>query len=72
MQRRLNGFIGGYLIDDGALQIEDLDRGLVHQLELALEGRPLRIGVVLVEMGLITMPQLERALQLQSQMQGQR
>jgi hypothetical protein len=71
MQRRLNGFIGGYLIDDGALQIEDLDRGLVRQLELALEGRPLRIGVVLVEMGLITPPQLERALQLQSQVQGQ-
>jgi hypothetical protein len=69
MRRSLNGFIGGYLIDSGALQIEDLDRGLIRQVELALEGRPVRIGTVLMELGLITQPQLDQALQIQAQTQ---
>ena len=69
MQKRLNGFIGGYLIDDGALQIEDLDLGLIRQIELALDGRPARLGEVLVQLGLITLPQLEQAIQRQTQMQ---
>ena len=59
---QLKRYVGGYLIEDGAITLEDLDRGLQRQLELAAEGRVMLIGEVLIEMGLITRAQLEGAL----------
>ncbi len=60
------GFIGGYLIEDGAINLADLDRGLDRQLQLAAQGREMRLGEVLIEMGVITREQLERALARQA------
>jgi hypothetical protein len=65
-KKRIIGFIGGYLIDDGALTLEELDRGLVKQMNLALHGRPPRLGQVLIELGLITLHELERAVERQA------
>ena len=64
--RRIIGFIGGYLIDDGALTLPDLDRGLERQLRLAAQGRQARLGEVLIEMGIITPEQLDGALKRQA------
>lgn len=64
------GFIGGYLIEDGALTLADLDHGLDRQLQLAALGREAPLGEVLIEMGLVTREQLERALARQAQDQG--
>lgn len=61
-KRRLVGFIGGYLIDDGALTLDELDRGILRQMDLAQQGHVTRLGQVLVEMGYITTEQLDRAL----------
>ncbi|MBI3536149.1 MAG: hypothetical protein HY070_01085 [Chloroflexi bacterium] len=63
--RRIIGFVGGYLIDMGAITLEDLDRGLEGQLKYTAQGRDLRIGEVMIEMGIITRAQLNRALELQ-------
>ncbi len=60
--RRIVGFIGGYLLEDGAVTLADLDRGLDMQLRLSAQGRHVRLGQVLIEMGIITPEQLERAL----------
>ena len=59
--RRIVGFIGGYLVEDGAVTLADLDRGLDMQLRLAAQGRHVRLGQVLIEMGIITAEQLEHA-----------
>jgi hypothetical protein len=64
--RRIIGFIGGYLIADGALTLEGLDRGLEMQLRLSAQGRQIRLGQVLIEMGTITREQLGRALEYQA------
>lgn len=64
--RRIIGFIGGYLVEDGAVTLADLDRGLDMQLRLAAQGRHIRLGQVLIEMGIITPEQLERALARQA------
>jgi hypothetical protein len=63
--RRIIGFVGGYLIADSALTLEELDRGLEQQLRLSARGREMRLGQVLIEMGLVTRDQLERALKQQ-------
>jgi hypothetical protein len=63
--RRIIGFIGGYLIEDRVVTLEDLDRGLEMQLRLSAEGRQIRLGEVLIEMGLLTRAQLDRALERQ-------
>ncbi len=65
-KKRLIGFIGGYLIDDGVLTLEELDRGLVRQMNLALHGHGRRLGQVLMEMGFITLQELERAVKRQA------
>lgn len=64
--RRIVGFIGGYLIEDGAITLADLDRGLELQLRLSADGRQVRLGEVLIEMGVLTREQLNRALARQS------
>jgi hypothetical protein len=64
-RRRIVGFIGGYLIDDGVLTLKDLDRALQVQLRLHAQGRQVRLGEVMIEMGLITREQLTRALERQ-------
>ena len=64
--RRIVGFIGGYLIEDGACTLADLDRGLDRQLRLSAQGKQMRLGEVLIEMGIITRAQLERALERQA------
>lgn len=58
--RRIKGFITGYLLEDGVLTLEQLDSALEHQLELTVQGRSLTLGDVLVEMGMVTREQLER------------
>jgi hypothetical protein len=60
-KRRIKGFIGGYLFESGLLTLEQLDSALERQLELIVQGRALRLGEVLVEMGVITRGQLEQA-----------
>ena len=60
--RALGKFIGNYLLEDRALTLEDLDRALQTQLELAIRGQLIKIGYVLVHMGVITPQQLRRAL----------
>ncbi len=60
--RPIAGFIGSYLIADGALTLAGLDRGLERQLQLSGHGRPMLLGEVLIEMGLITREQLDHAL----------
>lgn len=64
-RRRIIGFIGGYLIDDGVLTLRDLDRALLVQLRLSAQGRQVRLGEVLIELGLITREQLNHALERQ-------
>lgn len=64
--RALGKFIGNYLLEDRALTLEDLDRALQKQLELAMSGQPMKIGDVLVQMGVITPEQLRRALERQA------
>lgn len=59
--RRIKGFISGYLFEAGAITLEQLDAALERQLELIAQGRPLRLGEVLVEMGAITREQLVQA-----------
>jgi hypothetical protein len=65
-KRRIIGFIGGYLIQAGALTLEQLDRGLDNQLRLSAQGRQLRLGQVLIEMGTISQQQLALALERQA------
>jgi hypothetical protein len=62
-KRKFIGFIGGYLIDDGVLTLEELDRGLLRQLHLAEDGRVTKLGDVLIDMGYISRADLTRALQ---------
>lgn len=57
-KRIIAGFIGGYLFDSGLITLDGLDSALERQLELIVQGRPLRLGEVLVEMGLVTPEQL--------------
>jgi hypothetical protein len=59
--RRIIGFIGGYLFEAGKITLEQLDAALDRQLELTVQGRPLRLGQVLVETGAITQDDLEQA-----------
>lgn len=61
-KKKVVGFIGGYLIDDGALTLEELDHGLLRQINLALQGRAPRLGQILIELGYITTAELELAL----------
>jgi hypothetical protein len=71
-RRPIPGFIGGYLIADDAITLEQLDRALEHQLRLAAQGRNLRLGEVLIEMGFVTPVRLERALKRQAADQEKR
>jgi len=65
--RPFHRFIGNYFLDDGIITLEDLDRALVKQLAWAVQGRPLKIGEVLMEMRLITRAQLNDVLARQAQ-----
>ncbi len=65
-KRAIPGFIGGYLYAAGWITLEQLDAALDRQLELSANGRTLRLGEVLVEMGTITPEQLAEALNQQS------
>ena len=62
---RLVGFIGGYLVDQGAITIEQLDQALLHQIELAMDGEILSLGQVLQRLGYVNAQQLARATRLQ-------
>lgn len=64
-KRRIKGFVSGYLFDCGAMTVEQLDAALERQLELAVQGRPLPLGEVLVETGAVTRDQLSQAQTLQ-------
>jgi len=64
---RLIGFIGGYLIDQGTITLEQLDRALIYQVELALQGEKLSIGQVLQQLGYVTPQELARAARRQQQ-----
>ena len=60
-KRPIQGFIAGYLFDRGLITLEQLDSALERQLELIVQGRPMRLGEVLVEMGAVTREQLTQA-----------
>ena len=62
-KKRFIGFVGGYLIDDGVLTLEQLDRGIVRQIRLAEQGQVTKLGQVLIDLGYITPTDLARALQ---------
>ncbi|MBI3914565.1 MAG: hypothetical protein HY327_10340 [Chloroflexi bacterium] len=64
--RRIVGFVGGYLIEMGVMTLEDLDRGLEEQLRFAAQGREMRLGEVLIQLGKVTPEQLKLALNQQS------
>ena len=59
------GFIGGYLIEQGALTLQQLDQALLKQLKLAARGEILSVGAVLIRLGYITAAELARAEQRQ-------
>jgi len=62
-KKKFIGFIGGYLIDAGVLTLEQLDRGILRQIHLAEEGRVIKLGEVLIDLGFITQADLTRAMQ---------
>ncbi|MBI5304876.1 MAG: hypothetical protein HY868_22265 [Chloroflexi bacterium] len=64
--KALKKYIGNYLLDDGVVVLEDLDRALQKQIAWAAQGRSVKIGDVLIEMQLITRAQLENALARQA------
>ncbi len=64
--RRIVGFICGYLFDAGLVTLDQLDAALERQLQLTAQGRSLRLGGVLVEMGVITREQLQQATKRES------
>jgi hypothetical protein len=59
--RPVGGFLIGYLFEAGALTVTQLDAALERQLHLAGQGRSVRIGEVLLEMGVLTREQLDQA-----------
>ncbi len=63
--QRLIGFIGGYLVDQGTITLEQLDQALIQQVELALQGEKLSIGQVLQRLGYVTPQELARAARRQ-------
>jgi hypothetical protein len=71
MKRPFRKFIGNYLLEDNALTLKDLDRALARQLELGFRDQPMKLGDVLIELGLITRAQLERALERQARESGE-
>lgn len=62
-KKKFIGFIGGYLIEDGALTLEQLDRGLLQQLNLAEAGHLVRLEQVLMDLGFIALPDVVRAME---------
>ncbi len=48
------GFIGGYLIDQGTLTLEQLDTALLHQLRLAETGENVPLEDVLLRLRMAT------------------
>lgn len=64
---RLVGFIGGYLVDQGSITLEQLDRALVYQMEMAMQGQRLNIGQVLQQLGYVNAHDLDRAVKRQQQ-----
>ena len=57
--------LGEYLVEDGALTEEQMQRALARQHELQARGDRKRIGDVLLELGLVTAEQLQAALDRQ-------
>jgi hypothetical protein len=66
------GFIGGYLIAQGALTLEQLDTALLRQMELAAKGENLSLSDVLLRLGYITKAELAQAEHKQQQDQKAR
>lgn len=62
-KKKFIGFIGGYLIDDGVLTLEQLDKGLLQQLQLAEDGHLTRLEQVLMDLGFIRQSDVVRALE---------
>lgn len=59
--------LGDILLERSALSLQDLQFALARQERLRREGKPVKIGDLLVELGLIQRAQLEQALSLQGQ-----
>jgi hypothetical protein len=66
------GFIGGYLIAQGALTLEQLDRALLQQMELAIKGENLSLSDVLLRIGYVTEADVAKAKRKQQQDQMSR
>ena len=54
--------LGEYLIEDGVLTKEQVDRALARQREMSARGDTKRLGDIALEMGLITREQLQSAV----------
>ena len=64
------GMIGGYLIEDSVLTLEQLDAGLAYQYQMGAQGQVKKLGEVLVELNFVTAEQLQSALQRQGRDSG--
>ncbi len=63
--KRLVGFIGGYLVAQGSITLEQLDHALLFQMELAERGEKLTLAQVLQRLGYVTPQELARAIKRQ-------
>ena len=57
--------LGEYLVEDGALTDAQVERVLARQREMAAAGDRKRFGEVVLELGLASTEQLQRALDRQ-------
>lgn len=57
--------LGEYLVEDGVLRRAQVESVVVRQRLLASQGRAKRFGQILLDIGLVTVDQLERAVQRQ-------
>ena len=59
------GFLGGYLVNQGTLTLEQLDAALLYQLHLAEAGEDATLANVLVRLRMATTEEIARAEQAQ-------
>ncbi len=60
---------GGFAVDLGLITMTDLYEALKRQIEEVLAGAPKRpLGTILVEMGLVTLEQVGRVVELQARL----
>ncbi len=61
-RKRIVGFVGGYLVSQGSITLEQLDVALLHQVQMAQSGEKISLGQILLRLGYVTRSELERAM----------